>query len=325
MRFVVVGAGAVGGVVGGLLHVAGFEVTLVARGAHLAAIKESGLRLRTIDGEQSLPIPAVGSVAEVDWTPSGDIVVLLAVKSDATAVLLAELALVAPPTAAIVCLQNGVANEPTALRWFQRVYGICVMAPTTHTEPGVVAANCGPVAAVLDIGSYPATSEADPGAAAIAGALEKAGMISQARADIMPWKYRKLISNLGNAVDAACGRGDASSELVRRTRAEGEAVLAAAGVTVISADDDAARREGLLQPYGPPGSRGGGSTWQSLRRGTGAVETDYLNGEIVQLARRIGADAPANDLLQRVMARLAADQAEPGSVDAAELLASLDS
>jgi 2-dehydropantoate 2-reductase len=340
MRFVVVGAGAVGGVIGGLLFRAGFSVTLVARGTHLARIQESGLRLRTIDGEQTLPIPAVGTVAEIDWTPgevagsdgagtggsgSGDTVVLLAVKSDATAGLLAELAVVAPPDIALVCVQNGVANEPAALRWFGRVYGVCVMAPTSHTEPGLVAADCGPVAAILDLGRYPAAENADPVAAAIATAFERAGIVSEPRPDIMPWKYRKLLSNLGNAVDAACARGEAATELMRRARAEGEAVLAAAGVEVTDSETDVARRGDLLQTYAPAGARGGGSTWQSLARGTGSVETDYLNGEIVQLARRIGAEAPVNELLQRMMGRLVGDQAEPRSVDAAELLASLDS
>ncbi|WP_029136719.1 ketopantoate reductase family protein [Nakamurella lactea] len=331
MRFVVVGAGAVGGVVGGLLDVAGFNVTLVARGEHLTKIQQAGLRLRTIDGEQLLPIRAVGSVAEVDWCatgdpadPAGETVVLLAVKSDATAGLLAELAAVAPPTIALACLQNGVANEPLALRWFERVYGICVMAPTSHTEPGLVAADCGPVAAVLDIGRYPATEDVDPAAATIAAALERAGMLSQPRADVMPAKYRKLLSNLGNAVDAACARGEAATELMRLARAEGEAVLTAAGIAVTSADDDTDRRGDLLRAYGPPGSRGGGSTWQSLARGTGAVETDYLNGEIVAVARRSRQTAPVNELLQRTVAALATERGRPRSLDAAALLTKLD-
>jgi 2-dehydropantoate 2-reductase len=71
-------------------------------------------------------------------------------------------------------------------------------------------------------------------------------------------------------------------------------------------------------------SRGGGSTWQSLRRRTGDVETDFFNGEISMLGRRVGVPTPVNDLLREVSWRMAADRAEPGSVPAAALLKELD-
>jgi 2-dehydropantoate 2-reductase len=70
-------------------------------------------------------------------------------------------------------------------------------------------------------------------------------------------------------------------------------------------------------------ARGGGSTWQSLRRGTGDVEVDYLNGEISLLGRLHGVPTPANDLLRDTVWRLAAERAEPGSVAAADLLKEL--
>jgi 2-dehydropantoate 2-reductase len=77
MRWVVLGAGAVGGVIGGHLHLAGLPVTLVARGAHLAAIREGGLRLDTGGGMHRIVAPATDTAAEVEWTD--DTVVLLAV------------------------------------------------------------------------------------------------------------------------------------------------------------------------------------------------------------------------------------------------------
>src|SRR5262249_41672437 len=137
MRWVVVGAGAVGGVVGARLAGAGHDVVLVARGEHLAAIRRSGLRLLTPDDDAVLRVPAVGSASEVDWRPGDG--ALLAVKSMATAGLLTELAAACDPgSTPVVSLQNGVANEPAALRYFANVYGICVMLPTSHLEPGVV-------------------------------------------------------------------------------------------------------------------------------------------------------------------------------------------
>jgi 2-dehydropantoate 2-reductase len=125
--------------------------------------------------------------------------------------------------------------------------------------------------------------------------------------------------NLGNAVDACCIDNDAASLLVDALRDEGEAVLAAADVEVIAEPDDRVRRGDLLrrgETPAPPGS----STWQSLARGTGSVETDYLNGEIVMIARRLGVPAPLNERVQRLAASMAADGRPPRSVDARTLL-----
>src|SRR4051812_12770569 len=116
MRYVVYGAGAVGGVVGGLLHRSGQDVALIARGAHLAAIQANGLRLASPDGETVEQVVAVGDPGEVDWRH--DDVVLLAVKSDATQDAARALAATAPPSVAVVSLQNGVANESVLMRWF---------------------------------------------------------------------------------------------------------------------------------------------------------------------------------------------------------------
>src|SRR6478672_1824360 len=153
MRYVVFGAGAVGGVVGGLLHRVGFEVVLIARGAHLEAIQRDGLRLASPAGQTVEAIPAVAHPDDVDWRH--DDVVLLAVKSDATLAAAQALAAVAPASIAVVSMQNGVANEGVLLRWFDCVYGVCVMAPTAHLEPGLVEAHCYPTPAILDIGRYP--------------------------------------------------------------------------------------------------------------------------------------------------------------------------
>jgi 2-dehydropantoate 2-reductase len=67
--------------------------------------------------------------------------------------------------------------------------------------------------------------------------------------------------------------------------------------------------------------RGGGSTWQSLARGTGETEADYLNGEIVLLGRVHGVPTPVNELLQQLARELATSGAAPGSVDPDDLAA----
>lgn len=315
-RYVVYGAGAVGGVVGGLLHQSGRPVTLVARGAHLAAIRERGLEVRRPQTTDLVRTAAVESARDVDW--SAPVTVLLSVKSQHTAAALADLVRHAPPETTMVSLQNGVGNERALLRDFARVYGVCVMLPSTHLEPGVVEAHKDPVPGLLDLGRYP--DGVDATAEALAADLVAAGFHSTVRPDIMAWKHRKLLLNLGNAVEACFGPGDAADRLLELVREEGEQVLRAAGVPLVSAEQDLARRGTLLQ-----GSRagGGGSTWQSLRRGTGDLETDHLNGEIVLLGRLHGVPTPANDLVRRAARRLARERGPVASLDAADVLAGL--
>ena len=317
MRYVIYGAGAVGGVVGGLMHRAGHEVVLIARGAHLAAIQKDGLRLASADGVTAEDVPAVGGPDEVDWRH--DDVVLLAVKSDATIDVVRALAATAPPSVAVVSMQNGVANEAVLLRWFDCVYGVCVMAPTAHIEPGLVEAHCHPTPAILDIGRYP--SGVDVTAEQVAGAFEKSGIVSVPRHDIMRWKYRKLLMNLGNAVQAVCRPDDDRLVLLDLLRAEGEAVLMAADIDPVSEEEDRERRGDILQIAQVPGRpRSGGSTWQSLERRTGAIESDFLNGEIVWLGRLHGVDTPANELMRREAVRLAREGLPPNSIPARALL-----
>jgi 2-dehydropantoate 2-reductase len=320
VRFVVIGAGAVGGVVGGRLAQHGEEVVLVARGEHGRAIAARGLSIESAEGVVRVEATVVESIADVVFTT--DDVAVLAVKSQDTQGALDELRAVAAEGTPIVCLQNGVANERAALRLFPNVYGVCVMCPAGYLEPGVVQAYAAPVAAILDIGRYPTGSDAT--ALAIAAAFERATLVSAARPDIMRWKYAKLLMNLLNGIDALFPPGDNTKAIVEMVQAEGEAALHAASIDFASKDEDAARRGDILQQRPIPGhERAGGSTRQSLARGTRTVETDYLNGEIVLLGRLHGVDVPANALLQRRSRHAATTGARPGSADADDFLAAL--
>jgi 2-dehydropantoate 2-reductase len=319
MDYVVYGAGAVGGTIGGRLHLAGLPVSLVARGAHLAAMHHAGgLVLDAGDGRHLIEAPAVDTAAEIGWT--GDTVVILAVKSHQAPAALADLREHAPADVAVVCATNGIATEVAALRLFARTYAVCVMLPATHLEPGVVVAACHPTPAILDIGRIPGGTDATT--AAVAADLRTAGIASEERADILAWKRRKLLMNLGNGVDASFVRGEAADRLAEHAVAEGERVLAAAGVTLVTADEDTARRGSILQRR-PDLERRGGSTWQSLSRGTGDSEIDYLAGEIVLQGRLHGVPTPANEAIVAATRRLAYAGGAPRSLDAAEVLATL--
>jgi 2-dehydropantoate 2-reductase len=318
MRFVVYGAGAIGGVLGARLHDSGREVVLVARGDHLRAIREHGLRVDDPSGSRTYRMRAAGHPGELALG-DGDVVLLTTKSQDSLGALDALDGADVP----VVCVQNGVANERAALRRFEHVYGVCVMCPAVHLEPGVVATPAAPVTGLLDIGRYPAG--ADVTAEEIAAAFRSATYGSIVRTDIMRWKHAKLLLNLGNAVEALCGREARSGELAALARAEGETCLQAAGIPYASTEEDAARRRAT--PVSRPASgvgRVGSSTVQGLLRGSRTIETDYLNGEIVLLGRMLGIPTPANALLQRLAAGLARGEGEPGSASEAELLGLLD-
>jgi 2-dehydropantoate 2-reductase len=310
MRFIVYGAGAIGGVVGALLAEHGSEVVLIARGAHAAAIAASGLVLESPAGRRAIRVP-------VSVTPppvaDGD-VILLAMKSQDTLGALTALRQVAPPSTPVVCLQNGVENERAALRLFPHVYAVCVMCPAAHLEPGVVQSFSAPIAGLLDIGRYP--SGHDEGSSLISASFRAAPFDSIERPDVMRWKYRKLLTNLANAVEAVC-QPTGRAEITDLAREEGAACLEAAGIDFASAEEDRTRRGDLLnrQPVGGAGKRGS-SSWQSLERGAGSIESDYLNGEVVLLGRRHGVRTPVNSLLQELATDLAARRARPGLMPA---------
>ncbi len=199
---------------------------------------------------------------------------------------------------------------------------MCVMCPATHLEPGVVLASSSPVTGLLDVGCYPAGI--DDRGREIAAALERSTFESIPRPDIMRWKYTKLLMNLGNAAEALCGHVDGLGDVITRARSEGAAVLRAAGIDAASREEDQERRGNRMTIKPIAGeTRGGGSSWQSLRRGTGAIESDYLNGEIVVLGRLHGVHTPVNALLQRLANNAARERRRPGSTTPDALLGAL--
>ena len=317
MRVVIYGAGAIGGVLGARLVQHGSDVTFVARGANYDALATRGLRFQVGDDETTLSVSVVRDASALDLAP--DDAVFLTMKSNDTREVIDGLERVAPPGIAIVCAQNGVENERLALRKFPHVYGLCVMCPATHLEPGVVRAGSSPVSGLMDLGCWP--RGIDERAEELARILRASTFDSIAREDIARWKWGKLLMNLGNAVQAVCGNDHPAKELTRRVREEGIAVLRAAQIDYVDRDEDEARR-GTLLTVDP--SRGGGSSWQSLVRGTGSIETDYLTGEIVLRGRLHGVATPANALLQRLANQMARERRSPGAWSEEDVLAMLD-
>jgi 2-dehydropantoate 2-reductase len=318
VRFVVFGAGAIGGVIGARLLQHGHDVVLIARSDHFTAINERGLRLESPDETVTLRIPVVDQVSRLTF--SDDDVVLLTMKTQDTSDAVAALAAVAPAQTPVVCAQNGVANETFALRLFPRVYGVSVMCPAGYLQPGVVQAYSAPVTGILDVGRFPGGPD-DVGCA-IAAAFRSASFESEPREDILRRKYGKLLGNLGNAIEAVCGPGTRGGPIDDLAKREGEACLRAAAIDcLVDRDPDRLRR---IRPR-PIGSRRrpGGSSWQSLQRRAGTIETDYLNGEIVLLGRLHGVPTPVNELLQQLANRMARERRPPALMSGEEFLAAV--
>jgi 2-dehydropantoate 2-reductase len=141
---------------------------------------------------------------------------------------------------------------------------------------------------------------------------------------VMRWKWSKLIVNLANALEAVFGLGNVPADLSRRARQEGFDCLKAAGIDAASVEEDRAHRGDLLELASiGDAARPGGSSWQSLARGTGAIETDYLTGEIVLLGRLHGVPTPVNELLQRIARQAAEQHRPPGTITAEDFAAAL--
>ena len=316
MAYIIYGAGGVGGTIGAEFFKAGFDVTLIARGEHLSALQKHGLRYRTPHEDKTLQIPAVGCPSEVEITPSD--VVFLTMKSQHTLEALDRLRACHGDNVAVVCCQNSVNNELEALRRFARVYAMLVYLPGQLLEPGVIDCHAALKPGVLDLVRFP--GQVDGVAESIASDLRAANFSSVASTSTLRLKYAKLLMNLNNAVEAVVPAGEDAQRLRDLAKAEGRACLEAAGIDYASSDEVSARREGVFAAGDIPGvARVGGSSRQSLLRGTGDIESDFLNGEIVLLGRLHNVPTPVNTVLQRYAVRLAAAKAPPGSVGADEI------
>ncbi|MET9859700.1 2-dehydropantoate 2-reductase N-terminal domain-containing protein [Streptomyces smyrnaeus] len=328
MRYIIVGAGAVGGAIGGRLHEAGHDVVLVARGAHYEALRTDGLRLTTSTGTLALPVPVVDSPQAVTLR-RGDVLVL-AVKAQHTEAALREWAAqpvtgerhgaTAGEAIPLVCAQNGVENERLALRRFGRVYGMCVVLPAAHLSAGAVVARCAPYTGALVLGRYPAGIDAT--ARGIAADLESAHLLAPLAPEVMRWKYAKLLANLAQTVEALCGSAaeGAAAQVTEWARTEGTAVLKAAGLDRASPAEMAELRNGKVEaPAQTDGQQALGSSWQSLARKAGSIEADHINGEIVLLGRMYGVPTPVNEMLTRLANTAAREGRAPGELDADRL------
>lgn len=321
MRVVVIGAGAIGAPIAAQLFERGHPAVLVARGRNFEATVKGGVEVATPHHTRRSKVDVVEGIASLTWEP--DDVAVLCVKSQDTTDALEELAAVAPSELSVFCAQNGVANERMVSRHFTNTYGVCVMSPASYLEPGRVEVFSSPLVGVLDVGRWP--RGVDESARELSELFGDAGFASMATAEIETLKWGKLLSNVLNALEVLCGPNAGTDDLSQMVRDEAVACLTAHGVDVARATSLANERSKLVN-YHPIGSirRVGSSSWQSVLRGTGNVETDFLNGEIVALGQRYGIETPVNALLVRRANEMAREGRAPGTVSVFELRSEVD-
>ncbi len=321
MRYVIYGAGGIGGVIGARLFQSGVDTTLIARGEHGRLLREQGLRLVAPDGIFDLPIATVEHPSQVHF--DDQTVVMLCMKSQHTLQALEDLARCAPTNIHVVCMQNGVANEPLALRFFANVYASVVVLPALFLQPGEVVTHADGAGAVLDTGCFPAGT--NDVVTQITDDLTAAGFSARPDPHVMRQKYGKLRVNLVNILQAGVTDFKASKPIQRMLRSEASACFVAANIEFSSQQDMAARQQGVFRMVEIPGyTRTAGSSWQSLARGTGDIETEFLNGEISWLGRLYGIPTPANDACVAMARALVKRNQGPGLCTTAELLAQID-
>ncbi|GAA1582222.1 MULTISPECIES: 2-dehydropantoate 2-reductase [Kribbella] len=301
----VYGAGGIGCYVGGRLAATGTPVTFVGRPRTAAAVAAHGLRLTDYLGAD-LRVADVPFETTPDGADGAELV-LVTVKSAATAQAAEELAAVLSPGAVVVSFQNGVRNAEVLRSRLPEQVVVAGMVPFNVLNRGAGVFHQG-TEGKLDV-------QRDPALAPYAGSFERAGLPLTQHDDILPVQWSKLLLNLNNPINALSDlplREELSQRAYRRclavAQAEALELLAAAGIrparllavpmerfpAVLRLPDFLFRRlAGKVLAVDPLART---SMWEDLEAAR-PTEIDYLNGEVVRLAASLGRTAPVNGKL----------------------------
>jgi 2-dehydropantoate 2-reductase len=295
-KVVVVGAGAMGGLFGGLLAAGGLDVTLldVAR-AHVEMIRVNGLRIVGYGGDRTVRVAATTEANEIAHAD----VVLFQCKGHATQAA-AESVKHLFGGAVAISFQNGLGNEET----LQRVLGAGNVLGGLTAQAGLVEAP----GVVRNFGDLPTLIGEMPGglsdrAVTIAAAFTRHGLPVSGSADIKRDKWKKLLGNVGlSAISGATDLTSVAIMAVPELRAvvfaaveEAANVARAAGIDL---DADEARE--VLMHITDPAGGGTGTSKSSLRADIAncrPTEVDYIYGSVARLGRQHGVATPTINTL----------------------------
>jgi 2-dehydropantoate 2-reductase len=312
MKICIYGAGAIGGYIAGhLAAVTDVEVSVVARGAHLAAIREKGLRVVTPERDQTVRVRATDDAAELG--PQDYVFITLKSHQVAPALesmrpLLGDHTSVLPPTTGIPYWYfHGLAGpfaerrldrlDPGGAQWSAldpaRVIGCVYWVGTESPAPGVVRQDGG--GASLPIGEP--NGLRSERLMRLAEVMKQSGLHAPMRSDIRGEIWIKMINSLcWNPVavltmatlGAICARPELVA-LVRRMMGEAEAVAAAVGATIPVAMEKRIHVTARLTHHKM-------SMLQDLERGR-PLEIDVLRDSIVAMRELVSLETPTIDAL----------------------------
>lgn len=308
----VMGAGSVGCYLGGRLAAAGAEVVFVGRSRVLGALATHGLTVSDLDGgREHLPASTLHLAAEV---PPGarPALVLLCVKSGATAEAAQALGERLPPGSLVLSMQNGISNAAVAASQAPALRVLPGMVPYNIAElaPGQVHRGTTGVLAAQD----------DPALRRWLAPMHGADLPMQLWADLLPVQWGKLLLNLNNPVNALSGL-PLRAELLERGYRRCFAALVEEALGVLDAAGIVPARITAVPPHWLPrvlrlptlvfrrlaarmlriDAQARSSMADDLVQGR-RTEIDALSGEVVRLAARIGAQAPMNSRVQQLLA-----------------------
>ncbi len=299
MRIAIMGAGALGGYVGGRLAACGNDVVLIARGAHLEAIRKDGLFVKSPKGDLHLPqIHATDdpvSVGVVDY-------ILFFVKNFDVKTSAIQMTPMIGADTAIITFQNGVsAPEIVAcVTGSDNVLPGVIRFPADIKSPGVVR-HSAPIDIVI-FGERAGGSS--PRCAAIAEQMAKANLMVRVADDIMQELWEKMTMQASFASISALTRLDIGpirenadcAKLFRAAMAEAEAVALA---ELPRLEPGMAKRQWEFLLSIPPAVHA--SMRDDLERGK-RIEIDSLSGEIVALGKKHGIATPLHETFVSLLA-----------------------
>jgi 2-dehydropantoate 2-reductase len=293
MKIAVMGTGGVGGYFGGMLAQAGHDVTFIARGPHLAAIREQGLRVETVHGDFTIQAPATDNPGEVGPVD----LVLFCVKTYHTDEAGHAIAPLIGDDTLILSLQNGVDNEEKLAALYGQEHvlgGVCYIAATI-AAPGVIRQISGPRSIVFG----ELDGSITPRAQRVLQAFTDAGIEATLSEDVQKALWTKFLficafSGVASVARAPVGELLAipeTRELLREAMAEVEAVARARGVTL---DADIVERMMVTAEGFAPESKP--SMLVDLERGN-RLEIDALNGTVARLGAELGVPTPVHRVI----------------------------
>ncbi|MCY0148177.1 2-dehydropantoate 2-reductase [Hoeflea sp. G2-23] len=303
MKVAVMGAGGVGGFYGAKLAEAGHDVSFIARGAHLEAIREKGLLIENItDGtSQKYDVMATEKPADIGKVDF----LLFAVKMWDMEAAIETVKVVVGDNTSILSLQNGVIKDIILKQRFDEkaVLGGVGYVATAITRPGVVG-QTGDLQKIT-IGEY--DQSVSDRVRTIVASFASTGIEAKASSDIEKVLWEKYVFLVGLSAATAATRlpigilrkTPETRQLLRQIIAEAVAVGRARGVHL--PEDYADDRMRFVDTL-PDAMKA--SMLHDLEAGK-PMELRWLSGGIVDLGREVGVPTPANEFILAVLAPLA--------------------